>query len=48
MLQQTYFKVAKVTMEYSEAQEKYDDTLEVGKTCIIYWLFVTSLLIGQL
>ncbi|KAF6028249.1 LMBRD2 [Bugula neritina] len=28
MLQQTYFKVAKVTMEYSEAQEKYDDTLE--------------------
>ena len=29
MLHQTYFKVAKISMEYSEAQEKYEDTLEV-------------------
>ena len=29
MLHQTYFRVAKITMEASEAQEKYEDTLEV-------------------
>lgn len=28
-LQQTYFKIAKLSMECSEAKEKYEDTLEV-------------------
>lgn len=30
LLQQTYFKIAKISMESSEAQEKYEDTLEVS------------------
>ena len=35
MLQQAYFRLAKLSMEYSEAQEKYEDTLEVSPNIIV-------------
>lgn len=41
MLQQTYFKIAKISMECSEAQEKYEDVLEVRfvEGVVIEWIY---------